>query len=92
MYSLDTPQNVVRKGDAQRLEPALGVPAAAEARQEPELASQAEAMVETTQEPTWYEPPVAEAPRAPTPRPPVSRQNIAPSRSSDDTEVASSLH
>ncbi len=36
---LETPQNVVRKGDSQRLEPALGVPAAAEVRHEPELAT-----------------------------------------------------
>lgn len=99
---LETPQNVVRKGDSQRLEPALGVPAAAEVRHEPELATIDEGLIDeevgavgAAKEPSWYEPPVEAAPRVPPQRPQVQRTTPAPTpavqRSSDDTEVASSL-
>ncbi|MBB5189930.1 FtsZ-interacting cell division protein ZipA [Silvimonas terrae] len=86
---LDTPQNVVRKGDAQRLEPALNTPSftAGDVREEPVLAGHTVAEVlqddEAPQpEPAWTAPePVA-------PRPQTTAQPAPSATADEDAETS----
>ncbi|GGP24611.1 cell division protein ZipA C-terminal FtsZ-binding domain-containing protein [Silvimonas amylolytica] len=90
---LETPQNVVRKGDNQRLEPALNTPAAktGDMREEPVLAGHTVGEVFQEEEPATTDEPAWASPASVVPRPQPAAQSAPQSATSDEDAETSLL-